>query len=192
VNEPAPSVTELAALLARYFIGATDAAAQRLHHEVREVLANPARHAGEASAFDPGNGGRGFGQAWREELAFDHRSPSPLELAAWLAAIGDNYPMPRPYCPDAFVGEWQQQSAGPAYRWQFSVDGTFICDEPMLRVRVSWCLHRHSAKGPVGDVLWLDDELQIAAKNLLVLGVSPTELRLQLPGSGTEYMLVRT
>jgi hypothetical protein len=192
MSEPMPTLAEISALLSRYFVGATEAAAQRLHDEVRDVLAAPARHAAEASAFDPGNGGRGFGQAWREELAFDHRSPNPLELAAWLAATGDNYPMPRPYCPDKFVGTWQQRTAGPQVRWQFSVDGTFICDEPLLRARIRWCVHRQSAKGPVGDVLWLDDDLGIAHKNLLVMAASPAELRLQLPGTSTEYTLVRT
>ena len=193
MSEVAPSVAELSALLTRYFVGATDAAAQRLHDDVRAVLADPPRHAGEASAFDPGNDGRKtFGQAWREELAFDHRSPSPLELAAWLAATGDNYPKPRPYCPDVFVGTWQQRADGTPPRWQFAVDGTFICDEPVLRIRVSWCLHRQSANGPVGDVIWLDDDLGIAHKYVMILMVSPTELHLRLPGTKTEYRLVRT
>jgi hypothetical protein len=192
MSEPVPTVADLSALLSRYFVGATEAAARRLRDEVSAVLADPARHAGEASAFDPGNGGRAFGQAWREDLAFDHRSPTGLDLAAWLAATSENYPKPRPYCPDMFVGAWQQRAPAPAPRWQFSADGTFACDEPMLRIRVTWCLHRHSANGPIGDVLWLDDDLQIAHKNLLILAATPTELRLRLPGTTTEYTLVRT
>jgi len=190
MSEPAPSAAELSALLARYFVGSNETAVKRLHADVSGVLANPARHAGEISAFNPGNGGRCFGEAWREELAFEDNLPTPLELAAWLAATGDNYPAPRPYCPDLFVGTWQQRAPTPGPRWQFAADGTFICDESVLRIRVSWCLHRQSAKGPVGDVIWLDDELRIAHKYLLILAANPSELRLQLPGTGTEYMLV--
>lgn len=192
MSEPVPSVAELTALLSRYFVGATETAARRLHVDVSGVLADPARHAGEARAFDPRSGGRSYGEAWREEFAFDRDSPTPLDLAAWLAATGDNYPRPRPYCPDMFVGTWQQRAVAPAPRWQFSVDGTFICDEPVLRARISWCVHRQSAKGPVGDVIWLDDDLGIAHKNLLIVAASPVELRLQLPGTATEYTLVRT
>ena len=147
--------------------------------------------AGESSAYNLGNGGRCFGEAWREELAFDDFLPTPLELAAWLAATGDNYPKPRPYCPDLFVGTGQQRVEGSAPHWQFAADGTFICDEPVLRIRIRWCLHRQSANRPVGDVLWLDDELGIAHKYLLILAVSSTELHLRLPGTRTEYRLVR-
>jgi len=61
----------------------------------------------------------------------------------------------------------------------------------VLRIRIRWCLHRQSANRPVGDVLWLDDELSIAHKYLMILAVSSTELHLRLPGTRTEYRLVR-
>jgi len=40
--------------------------------------------------------------------------------------------------------------------------------------------------------MWLDNDLRIAHKILAVLAVSPTEMRLQLPGTTTEYKLVRS
>ena len=187
-----PTLDELTALLQRYFIGATPAQAAALHAEVTAVLGNPRRAAGEASTFDPANGGAGFGLAWREELAYKHRRPSPLELAAWLASTVTGFPPPRPYCPDVFVGTWQQvmPESGPQWSWELRLDGTFICDEPELRGRNAWCVHRQ-ASTHVGDVILLDDDLRIAHRYLAIAAITPNELVLEQPGTTNKYQLVR-
>lgn len=188
-----PTLAELTALLEKYFVGATDLHAAKLLGEVTAVLGDPARFAGETIAFDPANGRRCYGLAWREELAYDSRQPRSIELAAWLASTVRGFPPARPYCPDIFVGTWTQKQpvVAPAPRWELMLDGTFICDAPVLRSREAWRVHRQGS-GPVGDALWLDDDLRIAHKSLLILGVSSTELVLQLPGTATEYKLVRS
>lgn len=188
----APSQSELADLLRRYFVGATDAHATALHQLVGTVLADPAEHAAEALAFDPANGKRGYGLAWREELAFDHRRPSELELAAWLASTRPGFPAPRPYCPDIYVGRWTQRSPvrSPLARWELTLEGAFITDEPKLRSRIAWRVHRQG-EAHVHDALWLDDDLQIAHKIVSVVSVTPSELVLELPGKPDQFMLDR-
>jgi len=188
-----PSLAELSAMLQKYFVGTTDLHVAKLLAEVTAVLGDPARLAAESSAFDPANGRKCYGLAWREELAYDSRQPRAIELAAWLATMVPGFPPARPYCPDRYVGTWTQQEpvVAPAPRWELMLDGTFICDEPVLRSREAWRVHRQG-NGPVGDAMWLDDDLRIAHKILAILAVSPTELRLQLPGTATEYRLIRS
>src|SRR5262245_26929777 len=66
-----PSQAEVKAILETYFIGIiTDEIASKLTDYVARVIADPPLHAGEVSKFHPGNGRRGFGRAWREQLAF--------------------------------------------------------------------------------------------------------------------------
>lgn len=187
-----PGQAELGDLLRCYFIGATDVHAASLHRLLGEVLADPAAHAAEALAFDPANGKRGYGLAWREKLAFDHRRPTELELAAWLASTRPGFPAPRPYCPDVYVGKWTQRSPArsPAARWDLTVEGTFITDEPQLRSRLAWRVHRQG-EAHVHDALWLDDDLQIAHKIVAVVSVSPRELVLELPGKPDQFILDR-
>ena len=187
-----PSQSELADLLRRYFVGATEAHAASLHQLTSEVLADPAAHAAEALAFDPANGKRGYGLAWREELAFDHRRPNELELAAWLASTRPGFPAPRPYCPDVYVGKWTQRSPvrSPAARWEFTREGTFITDEPQLRSRITWRVHRQG-EAHIHDALWLDDDLQIAHKIVAVVAVSPSQLVLELPAKPDQFTLER-
>lgn len=187
-----PSQAELGDLLRRYFIGATDAHAASLHRLLGEVLADPTAHAAEALSFDPANGKRGYGLAWREELAFDHRRPTELDLAAWLASTRPGFPAPRPYCPDIYVGKWTQRSPArsPAARWDLTLEGTFITDEPQLRSRLAWRVHRQG-EAHVHDALWLDDDLAIAHKIVSVVSVSPSELVLELPGKPDQFILDR-
>jgi len=190
-----PALAELLAMLQKYFVGATGEHAAKLLAEVTAVIGDPTEHAGESIAFDPANGRKCYGLAWREELAFDSRQPRAIELAAWLASTRAGYPPPRPYCPDLFVGKWIQHEpeVKPAPRWELMLDGTFICDAPVLRSREAWRVHRQQTNGPgVGDAIWLDDDLRIAHKILAIVAVSPTELRLELPGTVTVYTLIRS
>ncbi len=188
----APSQSELADLLHRYFIGATAAHAADLGALLSRVLADPTEHAGEILAFDPANGRRYFGLAWREELAFGHARPTELELAAWLATSRAGFPAPRPYCPDVYVGKWTQRAPvrSPVPRWELTLEGTFISDEPALRSWNTWRVHR---QGPnrESNALWLDDDLQIAHHIVSVVSVTPSELLLGLPGRRDQFILDR-
>jgi hypothetical protein len=175
-----PDLLALARLLDAYFVGPFDAGAvDALAAEVAAVLADPQRHAGVIADFHPGNGGRGFGLAWREELAFLRGSPTTLDVAAWIA-WSRGVPA-RPYCPPVFVGAWRQIEPVSGI-WELGPGGALRCGEPGLRARVSWCVHRQSPRGPIGDALWLDDELRISHKVLLVRAATADELALQAVG----------
>ena len=189
MTEDIPTDEELTSMLATYFVGATPVHTQRLRAELTAVLADPARHAGEAGAFDFSGGGRRyFGQAWRELLSYDRRSPRPIDLAAYLAATTAGFPPVRPYCPEYLVGTW---TADGKQRWQFLADGTFVTDDPMWHDCISWCVHRQGT-GPDDDALWLDDDLRISHERFAIRSRTPTELVLKSPGTDLRYRLVRT
>jgi len=135
-------------MLWTYFVGPiTDAVIDKLHAEVTSVLGEPPLHAGMIRGFDPGNGGKGFGCAWREDLAFGRGRPRSIDLAAWIAWSQPGYPPARPYCPAAFVGSWLQREASsptPA-RWTLEPDGTFAApDTPYTSASPGVC----TAKAP--------------------------------------------
>lgn len=185
---------EVVELLEAYFAGPiTDALVDRLTAHVAAVLADPALHAGEIAKFHPGNGGRGFGQAWRELAAFGRTSPRSIDLAAWLAASSSGYPAPRPYCPAIYVGRWQQRhpGSGSGHVWELGADGRFRTDDPIARARDRWCVHRHG-DGPRGDAIWLDDDLGISHDSLLVIDVGPATLTVQPVAADVAYELVRS
>ena len=184
---------EVRRVLETYFAGPiTDEVVGRLTEEVARVLADPALHAGEMAKFHPGNGGRGFGQAWRELAAFGRTSPRSIDLAAWLAASTAGYPAPRPCCPDVYAGRWQQRrpGGGPAPVWELGPDGRFHTDDPIASARDRWCVHRRDG-GPRGDAIWLDDALGISHDSLLVLDVGPAALTVQPVAADGAYELVR-
>ncbi len=164
----------------------------KLWEYVARVMKDKPLHWGEISKFDPGNGGRGYGRAWREQLAYDRTYPRSIDLAAWLASSTKGYPAPKPYCPDRYVGTWKQQDpeAATAYTWQFDADGRFHTDEPLCEDRIGWCVHRQNP-GPRGDAIWLDDALGIAHMTLLVHDVTPTTLIIQPVSIDGTYRLDR-
>ena len=186
-----PTRHEIAALLTKYFVGTvTEEIVTKLREEVAHVLADPPLHAGMARGFDPTNGGRGFGCAWREELAFDHSEPSALELAAWIAWSQPGYLPARPYCPDAFVGTWTQTQPEPhSPRWTLERDGAFSAPGTLFADRVGWCVHRTGSK-PDDVSLWLSDKLNIAVKRLVVWNLTAKELQLK-PTTGPMIILER-
>jgi hypothetical protein len=177
-------------LLDAYFVGSFEAGVvDALVAEVAAVLADPQRHAGVIADFHPGNGGRGFGLAWREELAFGRASPTALDVAAWV--IWSRGVPARPYCPPPFVGTWRQLEPVSGI-WELGSHGELRCGDPGMRGRVHWRMHRQSERGPVGDALWLDDELRISPKILLVRAASANELALQAVGAAKPVLrLVR-
>ena len=189
MTDDIPTDDELTTVLATYFVGATPAHTQRLRAELAAVLADPARHAVQASAFDVSGGGkRYFGQAWRELLSYDRRSPRPIDLAAFLAATTAGFPPPRPYCPDYLIGTW---TADDQRRWQFLADGTFVTDGPTWQRCVTWCVQRQGSD-PRSDVVMLDDDLRIASRMFVFRSLSPNEIVLERPGTDLRYRLVRT
>ncbi|HEY1959880.1 MAG TPA: hypothetical protein VGH28_29935 [Polyangiaceae bacterium] len=177
IHEP----SELEAMLTKYFIGPIGAdVIARLGAEVARVLADPALHAGMARGFLPSNGRRGFGCAWREELAFQRTDPRVIDLAAWIAWAETGYPRARPYCPEAFAGTWiQREPASPsAPRWTLGRDGAFSAPGTPFASRITWCVHRHGTKLDDASI-WLADATGVGFKRLLVLRVASTELVLE-------------
>jgi len=175
-------------MLTSYFEGPIGAdVVAKLHAEVARVLADPPLHAGMMSAFLPSNNGRAY--AWREDLSFQRTSPRSIDLAAWIAWSRPGYPRVRPYCPDGYVGTWIQRepAADPAPRWTFGRDGAFSAPGSPYANRISWRVHRQGTKG---NALWLDDDFGVAAKRLVVVRLTATELHLQ-PTSPAMFRLER-
>ena len=188
-----PERAEIAAMLAKYFVGPIgDDVVTKLHAEVTRVLADAPLRRGMARGFLPSNGGRGFGCAWREELAFQRTQPRSIDLAAWIAWSQPGYPRARPYCPDAYVGTWIQREPASATppRWTLDHDGTFSAPGTPFAQQVTWCVHRQGTK-PDDASVWLADKSAVAVKRLLVLRLAPTELHLQ-PGTPPNFRLERT
>lgn len=190
---------EVKTMLETYFVGPiTDEVASDLAEYVARVLADPPLHAGEISKFRPDNGGRGFGRAWREHLAYGRTYPRSIDLAAWLAASSEGYPAPKPYCPAVYIGKWEQREpdGAAAYTWTFDAGGRFHTDEPLCSDRDRWCVHRQGpGPRPRGDVIWLDDDLGIAHDSVLVIDLEPTApptLVVQPVSTDVHYRLVRT
>jgi hypothetical protein len=71
-----------------------------------------------------------------------------------------------------------------------TLEGAFISDEPQLRSRIAWRVHRQG-EAHVHDALWLDDDLQIAHKIVSVVSVTPSELVLEVPGKPAQFVLDR-
>lgn len=168
-------------MLAKYFVGPiTDDVVTKVREEVERVLADPLLHAGMARGFHPGNGGRGFGCAWREELAFRRTEPRSIDLAAWIAWSQPGYPPARPFCPDAYAGTWIQReptSATPV-AWVLGHDGTFSAAGTDFATYIRWCLHRQGADLDEAS-MWLTDDRGVRVERLNVKRLTPTELRLK-------------
>jgi hypothetical protein len=187
-----PEPSEIEAMLTRYFEGPVGAdVVAKLHAEVARVLADPPLHGGMARGFLPSNGGRAFGRAWREDLSFQRTSPRSIDLAAWIAWSQSGYPRARPYCPEGYVGTWIQHepAADPAPRWTLGRDGAFSAPGTPYANRISWCAHRQGTKANDAS-LWLEDDIGVAVKRLVVVRLTATELQLE-PTSPPIFRLER-
>ena len=183
-----PEREEIAAMLAKYFVSPiADEVVAKLHAEVARVLADPPLHAGMSRSFEPGNGGRGFGCAWREEQAFGRTRPRSIDLAAWIAWSQPGYPASRPYCPDAYVGTWSERAS--AVRWTLDRDGTFAAPGSLFATCTRWCVHRQGAELYEASV-WLTDDVGVRLERLNVKRLTPAELHLQ-PTSSALIQLER-
>lgn len=183
-----PERSEIAAMLEKYFVGpVADDVVSKLHDEATTVLTDPAFRAGVASSFHPGNGGRGFGCAWREDLAFDRIDPRSIDVAAWIAWSQPGYPAPKPYCPDAFAGSWIQGESPSPGRWELHRDGRF--SGPASFDQPGWCVHRRGSELDKSS-LWLVDKRGNVVKRLVVTRLAPNELDLDTT-SGVPIRLVR-
>jgi hypothetical protein len=193
-TEGLPDLAVFHLMLERYFVQpVSDTRVQQLHAQLAAVFADPARLGGIVSAFHPSNGGRGFGLAWREELAYGHATPSPIEVAAWFA-WSRGVPA-RAYCPEPLIGRWQQvdpTSSSGQVLWEFSAGGGFHTDDPKFAERTCWCVHRQNEHGPVDDAIWLDDALKISHSTMRVRELGAEQLRFDAIGApSTAYRLRR-
>lgn len=101
-----PDAKDLKRVLESFFDGAIEASAvARLEDELKIVLGDPGRRVLMSDVF-VGNSKKYAGQAWKELLSYRTVSPTPTELAVWLAVTTKGYPPPRPYCPAPVVGVW--------------------------------------------------------------------------------------
>jgi hypothetical protein len=182
----------------KYFVGVDDVTVDRLDKQYRELMANPARRDGEASAFRA-NGRRYLGQAWKELLSPHEHAATPIELAIWLAIVTPGCPRPRWLHPKELSGKWRSFDA-PHATWELAPDGAFSTDEERIkRLRAArWCVHLGARRGDFyRDHLWLGDDAPhtIAARPLLILECTARTLRLLRSGGDfgdEEYWLERS
>jgi hypothetical protein len=186
-----PDRSEVKAVLEQYFVGPiTEEIVTKLTDYVVRVMQDKPLHWGEIDKFHLRNR-RGFGEAWREDLAYDRDYPRSIDLAAWLASSTKGYPDPKHYCPSLYVGTWKDEDPTTPYTWEFRDDEGFHTDEPILAGRIRWSVHRQGRPGPKGDVILLDDEIGIAHQSVLVYDVTPTTLIIQPVYMDETYQLVR-
>ena len=179
-----PERGEVAELLATYFVSTGADVATRLHAAIVALAADPARLKAEKSSFRA-NSRRYFGQSWMENLSRDRSLPRMRDLVPWLAITQPGYPPPKLHCPVEVVGTWQH--AGTS--WAFEANGTAAIGEPALSNTKRWCVHRQGDDGPVGDALWLYDQVD-NMRPLFIHTVAPM-LRVTLITPGTVYELVK-
>jgi hypothetical protein len=146
-RERLPNRTELAELLAIYFVDATDDAIDRLDREMREVERDDRkrgdlRYAWYASSENSFTMAKFHGQLWLErEWDGDKHGPSGRTLALYAAARLPEFPRPRGYCPELFVGTWTQV-APAAGTWRLDSDGFATIDTTSpVPPQATWAIH---------------------------------------------------
>ena len=185
----APDTQAVRAVLAENFFGPiSDDIIKRLTDEVAGVIGNESQLGRDVIEFDPANGGRGFGQRWREVLAFGQTTPRPLDLVAWVAFSRRGYPSALPNCPVDLCGSWQQTSPDRA-TWELRPDGTLRSSAAGFAHRTRWAVHRQDA--PLADVLWVFEEGSKAPKPLRLRPAAAGQLALSPAGSEDVFVLER-
>ncbi len=185
----APDMLAVRTVLEENFAGpTTDEVVKRLTDEVAAVIASDGQLGREFIEFDPANGGRGFGQRWREVLAFDRRTPRPLDLVAWIAFSRRGYPAPLPHCPPELCGTWRQLSPTSG-TWEFRGDGTLKTNASGFGHRIRWAVHRQDP--PLRDVLWVFADGNPAHQPLRLRPAASGQLAFSPAGYDDVYVLER-
>ena len=184
-----PDRAEVERVLERYFASASAADIDRLSREVSEVQADLTRAQQEDRSFRA-NSIRYQGLAWKEELARGHTVPTLEDLIAWIATTREGYPRPRPYCPEVYLGTWLHATG----TWTFEPGGRFLSTMPDLDGVQAWRTHRQSARGHLGDELWLYENEDDDPRILQVQSIGEAMLVLDLIGGAFDtvrYELTR-
>jgi len=122
-------------LLTRYFAGViTDAAVDSLYDRFMEVRSNDGDDSSLRRSFEGRLHKEGF--AWWEEFVAERTYMTPSDLVLLLAHMRSNtdpnLPQPKLYCPEWFVGTWEQVEPTPQTNrrcfWHLERDGTFQAD----------------------------------------------------------------
>ena len=185
----APDSQAVRTVLTENFVGPiTNELVKRLTDEVASVIADDSQLGRDTIEFDPANGGRGFGQRWREVLAFGQTTPRPLDLVAWVAFSRRGYPSALPHCPPELRGMWQQTSPGTA-TWELLPDGILKTTATGFTHRTRWAVHRQDA--PLKDVLWVFEDGSKAPKPLRLRPAATGQLAFSPAGSDDVFVLER-
>lgn len=184
-----PDRNEVRSLLEKYFgEQITDAHVDAIEQRVQDTAKKIMTHQREMRTYYS-DSVRYRGRAWREELSHGQRAPRMIDLVPWFASITSGFPPPLPYCPNAFVGRWEDSSQ----RWDLESDGTFETTQPELADQRLWCVVR-SESGNGADEIYLREKPRDDAKRLVVNSSSSSSLVLQRYGGGTDrtFRLQRT
>ena len=187
-----PDRNEIKSLLEKYFAGPiTDAQVDAIEKRVQDTAKSVSKHKLEMRTYYS-NAVRYRGRAWREELSHGQTAPRMVDLVPWFASITSGFPPPRPYCPDPYVGRWEDVEA--PQQWELHVDGAFRTTQQELASQRVWCVVRSSDAGHAGDEIQLRETQFDDAKRLVIRSVTPSELVLDRFGGGTDrtFRLRRT
>lgn len=189
-----PTRAEITALMHRFFVPPIRAdVIDRLEAELHAALDDSSKHSILGSQF-VSNRRRYLGQAWREVLSPHRNSPTPKELAVWIAVLGKGYPSPMPYCPPEFVGSWRQ-TLPEAATWRLASDGSMETGDSRFSERTKWCVHRGDfpTASFVDNDLWFTGPRNPIPLSVVIVEVTPSLLRAMYYGSDepVEYRLER-
>lgn len=135
LREYVPDREGVRELLTRYFHGViTDETVDELYDRYAEIRANHDEMASKRRRFEVRLDKEGF--AWWEEFVGDRSLMTPSDLVLLLAHMRSNMddrrPQPKLYCPEWFVGTWEQVEPTPLTNrrcfWRLGRDGIFQAD----------------------------------------------------------------
>lgn len=144
-----PDRAEILEILETYFVGPISA-------EVHDTIAAEFHHADTskgrwASLQSSYESQVAYsGQAWNEE-AIDRRWMTRRDAVSLIASMyaegdQDNFPPPKRYCPQPYVGTWRQLEPahdGEPILWHLAADGAFRSNSPDVPAGFAyWCINR--------------------------------------------------
>jgi hypothetical protein len=153
-----PERDEIRELLVKYFKPPiTEQAVDRVEADFRRVSSSRRERLNLAHSLENSRDdlGRWCGTAWLEDFTGERKptlSDLVLMLANMLADRDPSFPQPRPFCPMACVGTWEQIEPrtpnGERWLWYLSADGAFRCDNPEVSSKLTrWCVRREPGFG---------------------------------------------
>lgn len=180
-----PDEAELQQLLETYFVPPiTEAHVVRLLDVMNALLANRPRFVGDMGTY---RSYKGFDHtAWMKLFARGRRRGATVsELTLFEASLLDDFPRPRTYCPEKYVGAWRQIE-GPCVGciWRMSPKGGMHVDGETKRLRsiTTWSVDEMPLSTCTVETLMVAEHPRGSWGGLSVLEHTDDTLFLEQPG----------